>query len=338
MSKTLLLNHHGLGEVLMSLPACRWLVSEIGSQNVWITIVGPEKQICTDQRCGDNFLPFNFSRKNLISTAKLLWNLRKLHFDNVVAFYGFEPKMVGRLSRLIGAHEWFCQAVDEKELFNRETVHKRIRYLRNIETFLGKFFPAGQENDFLLDNIHQFQYDFSDNSKDYIVLVPGSGEMERFKRWPVEHFVSFAKLFIQKFPKMKIVVTGSVAESELTETIQKKVGSHKVINLGGKLDLQQLTSIFHNSKLVIGGDCGGLHLAKAAGARVVAIMGPTNSALTGPIETDLIIDKKLPGTPWYCRKTLKEKAYLVEEPSMQIHAAECLLRLYVCYVFHDLKP
>ena len=74
--------------------------------------------------------------------------------------------------------------------------------------------------------------------------------------------------------------------------------------------------------VVLGGDCGGLHLANSAGARVVAIMGPTNSALTGPIDAALIIDRKLPGTPWYCRRSVKEKAYVDTDLSMQISGTE----------------
>lgn len=323
MNRILLLNHHGLGEVFMSLPACRWLVAERG-EDVWMTIVGPEKQICINQRCGNNFVPFTFSKKKPFNIIKSLVNFRKLHIENVVAFYGFESKMVGKFSRLIGAKKWFCYPVNEKDMFDRSTIHKRYRHLNIVENFLNKTFPCGQENDYLLDNISLFSNNPLIGIGTYIVLVPGSGEKERFKRWPVEQFVSFSKLFIKRFPKIKIVITGTLAESGLGEIVVKKTCESQVINLCGKLNLRQLAGVFHKSIMVLGGDCGGLHLAKAAGSRVVVIIGPTNYALTGPIEADLIIDMQLPGTPWYCRKTLNNKAYSIDEFSMQIPASDVL--------------
>jgi hypothetical protein len=332
-SRVLVLNHHGLGEVLMSLPVCRWLVAERG-EDVWMTIVGLEEQICTNQRCGNNFVPFTVSKTNPFNIVKLVFSLRKLHINSVVALYGFEPKMVEKFSLLIGAKEWFCHPVDEKDMFDRNTIHKRYRHLNIVENFLNKTFPYGQENDYLLDDISLFSNNPLADIGIYIVLVPGSGERERFKRWPVEQFISFSKLFIKKFPKIKIVITGTSAESELAEIIAKKTCESQVINLCGKLNLRQLAGVFHQSIMVLGGDCGGLHLAKAAGSRVVAIMGPTNSALTGPIEADLIIDMQLPGTPWYCRKALNKKAYCIEEPSMQIPASD-VLESIVAHGFFD---
>ena len=127
---------------------------------------------------------------------------------------------------------------------------------------------------------------------------------------------------------MKIVITGTLAESHLADAIKEGINESQVKNLCGKLSLRQLAGIFHQACVVLGGDSGGLHIAKAADSRVVAIMGPTNSALTGPIDPDLIIDLQLPGTPWYCRKALNDRAYSMDEPSMQVPAEYVLERLF----------
>ena len=160
----------------------------------------------------------------------------------------------------------------------------------------------------------------------YIVLVPGSGEKESFKRWPVEQFIIFSRLFVKKFPEMGIVIIGTATESYLADAIEQGVDKPQVKNLCGKLSLKQLAGVFHRANVVLGGDSGGLHLAKAAGGCVVAIMGPTNSALTGPIEPDLIIDLQLPGTPWYGRGNLKNRVNLTEGHSMRV-SAEYVLKL-----------
>ena len=321
--RILLLNHQGLGEFLMSLPACRWLISEKGDC-VWMTISGPEKDICRNQRCGSRFIPFAISKKNVLKVVGLIWNLRRLNIDNVVAFYGYDPKMVEIFSKIIGAKKWFCSPRCEKDYFDRNALHKRYRNLNIIAQCLGKSIPVGQENDYRLDSIEGgTEFRLSDISS-YIVLVPGSGEKECFKRWPVEEFISFSKLFLASYPGVDVVIIGAKRERILANRIEEGVANSRISNLCGNLNLTQVVEVFRKSVVVLGADCGGLHLAKAAGARVAVVMGPTNYAMTGPIEAECVIDKKMPGTPWYCRTSLKERAYCDPDPSVQIPASDVL--------------
>lgn len=328
MSRVLVLNHHGIGDVLMSFPACRWLAAELGD-NMWMTVKGPaEEQICKNERCGSNFIQFVLTENRPLEIAKTLWKLRRLQLDKVLALYGYDSGMVAKFSWLIGAKEWFCHPIDKKGQFDRDTIHKRYRHLNVVKDWLRKPVPEGQEKDFQFDYIDLSVANQLADIGTYIVLVPGSGEKEAFKRWPVEQFITFSRLLIKRFPEMQIVITGTLAESYLGDAIKQGVNEPQVKNLCGKLSLRQLAGVFHRACVVLGGDSGGLHIAKAAGGHVAAIMGPTNSALTGPIEPDLIIDLQLPGTPWYCRKTLNDRAYSIDEPSMRVPAEyvlECLL-------------
>ncbi|NCD03838.1 MAG: hypothetical protein EOM00_12780 [Clostridia bacterium] len=319
----LLLNHHGLGEVMMSLPACRWLVQECG-ERVWMTVAGDEEQICSDQRCGSHFVPFSITNKRLYSKFKLIMKIRGLGIESVVAFDGFDRAVVHKFSRLIGAKRFYCESVCDADIMDRNAVHKRFRYLQNISVFLGKPVPPEIEDDYLLDACSRFHTDFLNIYGRYIVLVPGSGEMERFKRWPIDQFVDFSKLCNEKDPEIKLVITGTSNEYHLGNSIQNEVHNSSVINLCGKVSLKDLVPLYKQSMLVVGGDCGGLHLAKASGARIAVIIGPTNYAFTGPIEADIVMDRELPGTPWYCRENVKKKAYLTDEPSMKIPAADLM--------------
>ena len=310
----------------MSFPACRWLVQEMGS-NMWMTVKGiAEEEICKDERCCSNFVQFSLSKKPL-EIVKTIWKLRRLHIDKVLALYGYKTGIVANFTRLIGAKEWFCHPIDENAQFDRGTIHKRYLHLNIVKNWLGKPIPEGQDKDFLFDQLDFSVANVLADAGDYIVLVPGSGEKEAFKRWPVEQFNAFSRLLIKKFPEMKIVITGALAESHLADAIKEGINESQIKNLCGKLSLRQLAGVFHQACVVLGGDSGGLHIAKAADSRIAAIMGPTNNALTGPIEPDLIIDLQLPGTPWYCRKTLNDRAYSIDEPSMQVPAEYVLEKL-----------
>ena len=319
MVRTLVLNHRGLGETMMSLPACRWLSAE-STDELWMTLSGPEESVCRNQRCGDRFIPFVFSKSSPLRLATVLWKMHRLNFERVIALYGFEPLMVAYFSRLIGAHYWLCHSIDQRSFFDRNTIHKRDRHLRVIEDYLGKSAPTGCEQDYFLETSDKRKDACSLLSNPYIVLVPGSGELERFKRWPTGEFKSFAKIFLEKFPNMNVAVVGSAHEAYLAGEIIAESNDPRIFNLCGHLSLPELTGVFRRSRLVVGADSGGMHLAKASHARVVVIMGPTNNALTGPINADLVIDDKLPGTPWYCRDAVRKRAFSTSEPSMQIPA------------------
>ena len=56
----------------------------------------------------------------------------------------------------------------------------------------------------------------------------------------------------------------------------------KVLDLCGRTNLHQLAALSAESDLLISNDTGPLHLAAAAGARVIGIYTCTNPALTGP--------------------------------------------------------
>jgi ADP-heptose:LPS heptosyltransferase len=55
------------------------------------------------------------------------------------------------------------------------------------------------------------------------------------------------------------------------------------INLAGKTSLPQLVALLKRANLVISGDSGPMHIAAAVGTPLIAIHGPTDPALSGPI-------------------------------------------------------
>jgi len=221
---------------------------------------------------------------------------------------------------LIGAKSYYCPFFNKNDQFDRRTFHKLYKSLNTVSEFIGKSISQNQKKDYLFDNVDTTYIDKLLFNSPYVVLVPGSGEKEKFKRWPVKEFANFCSLFIEKYPQFKIIITGTLSEAELAKKIIRQVNNKPIINLCGQVNIRQLTGVYRNAQFVLGGDNGGLHLAKASGGRVVAIMGPTNSALTGPIDAELIIDRQLPGTPWYCREALKKRKYDTYEESMQVPA------------------
>ena len=75
------------------------------------------------------------------------------------------------------------------------------------------------------------------------------------------------------------------------------------INLAGKTSLTQLAALLQRVDLLITGDSGPMHIAGAVNTALIAIHGPTDPALSGPVSTQATI---LRDTIW-CSPCYKAK-------------------------------
>lgn len=330
----LILNHRGLGDVLMSYPAIRWLEKEyIG--NIYMTVstafieevckgeIGIKKYFLINAGPGglhgSGFRWISTRRKAMLELFRSMLNIRSLKIDTVIGLSGYRFKDIRRFTRIIGAKKWIFVEEDENEVTKRNTTHKVDRHLKIISKYLGKEINPFLRNDYLFRRISNENRNKILPSDKYIVFAPGSGEYERFKRWPIREYISFGKYICNNYD-WNIAIVGADYEKDLCNKIANGINSAKAKELCGKLSVSQLKWIYARSQFVIGADAGGMHFAKTCGAKVVVLFGPGNSSLCAPINSEIIIDLKVPGTPWYNRKNLKKLVHERNEyePSMQI--------------------
>lgn len=114
--------------------------------------------------------------------------------------------------------------------------------------------------------------------EDFAVLNPGAGKLE--KQWPPERYAAVADWLAAR--KMPVAITGSPAETALAEQISL-LSQSKPANLAGSTSLLELGAVLERSKLFVGGDTGPMHMAQAAGTRVVALFGPSDASKFGPV-------------------------------------------------------
>jgi heptosyltransferase II len=106
-----------------------------------------------------------------------------------------------------------------------------------------------------------------------LLLFPGGAKNllrdDALRRWPLEHYAALAKL--AKMNGWRIWLGG--AESDAwTRSAFAGLG---VLDLIGAADLPQTLALSAAASAVVTHDSGPLHLAAAAGARVIALFGPT---------------------------------------------------------------
>lgn len=110
-----------------------------------------------------------------------------------------------------------------------------------------------------------------------VIFHVGSGYGD-FKRWPANHFAELAVGLQER--GLKTAIIGSGNEEELAGSI---AASSPAVSLAGQTNLAQLAALLARADLLVSGDSGPLHLAAALGTPVVAIYGPTDPAVNGPI-------------------------------------------------------
>jgi len=101
------------------------------------------------------------------------------------------------------------------------------------------------------------------------------------KRWPPEHYAEIGRRAAAEYGAGLIAV-GSAVDRPFVAALLRRSEPGSILDLCGRTSLLQLAAIAALSDLMLSNDTGPLHLAAAAGARVVGIYTCTNPLLTGP--------------------------------------------------------
>jgi heptosyltransferase-2 len=112
------------------------------------------------------------------------------------------------------------------------------------------------------------------NSGPVVAIAPGGARNvlrdDALRRWPAENYADLTKRLLTD--GIQVVLTGSPSD----DWVRERFRHLPIIDLVGKTTLIELIAIYRACDLVITHDSGPMHLAAAAGARVVAVFGPTN--------------------------------------------------------------
>ncbi|OVE76774.1 lipopolysaccharide heptosyltransferase II [bacterium E08(2017)] len=130
------------------------------------------------------------------------------------------------------------------------------------------------------DGADDIRKKFITSGKPVVAIMPGAA-FGKAKMWPKEHFIGVAKKLIND-KSCYIAVMGVASEKDLCKGIADELKEDAVC-LAGKTSLMQSSAILAGCSAVVCNDSGGMHLAAAAGARVVAVYGITDPEKTGPM-------------------------------------------------------
>ena len=117
----------------------------------------------------------------------------------------------------------------------------------------------------------------------FVAMHPGSKRPSR--RWPAESFAALATRLLATHPALRIVLTGSADEQPLAERVRRHVPAAlrgRLRSAAGQCDLAELLALLERAALLVSNDTGVMHVARARGTPLVALLGPENDLRWGP--------------------------------------------------------
>lgn len=234
--------------------------------------------------------------------------LRKTRYDIAIDFQGLLKSGIviglSRAERKIG----FAGTREFSSLFLNERLpaydierHALERYL-DIARYLGAIDPPGRcslpierEQALMRERLGKA----TGAGKRTVVLNPVA--RWKTKLWPEEKFARLAdRLMAER--GATVIFTGSPADREVISRIIGMMDG-RPLNWAGETTLKELAALASLADLFITTDTGPMHLAAAAGGKVVALFGPTAPWRTGPYgEGHVVVRKGLECSPCFRRE------------------------------------
>lgn len=129
-----------------------------------------------------------------------------------------------------------------------------------------------------------------------VAVCPGSGDSWRdtayFKRWPQENFLNLCGKLTGEL-RAKVLLFGSKPETGVCSCISSELKDN-IVDLCGKIDLQEFCAAISLCNLVITNDGGPFHIAQALGKSSIVLFGPVDEKVYGayPVTDNCVVFSK----------------------------------------------
>lgn len=124
-----------------------------------------------------------------------------------------------------------------------------------------------------------------------VVVHPGS--RSAYRLWPAERFAAVCDR-LQDELDAQVFLVGGPGEHRIIEEIRAKAASH-LVAIEQRLSVSELAALFAQFDVLLAHDSGPMHVAAAAGTRVVALYGSQNATIWRPAgEGHVVLQTHLP--------------------------------------------
>jgi heptosyltransferase-2 len=278
-----------LGDAVMLTPLLRALREAFPRAKISVVAKKGVAEVFGDNPTVDEIIPFRSDRgfRNIFALAKII---RRGRFDLALVFpRSFRSALsifLARVPRRIGYRTegrglLLTDALPrEKELLKTH----RVNYYANILRPLGiervpdrtEIFPSPADESWAGEFLSRVE----GRADGPLVALHCGAAYGTAKQWPRDRFASLAALLNRRLGA-KILLVGGPGEKELAEKIAASADCACLVS-AGKTTVLQLAALLKRCDLLVTNDTGPMHVADAAGTKILAVFGPTDPVTTSP--------------------------------------------------------
>ncbi len=306
-TKLLVVKLADIGDLLLITPALTRLRQALPDATIHVLTTAHSIPVLAETGLIETLIPFDkfaFDRPldalrpgNIRAALALARQLRRENYDAVLILHHlttpFGALKHAMLALSTGAPHragldngrgWFLNVTVPDGGFGM--VHEAAYWLRVVEAMLGEH----TESRFTPDD-YPLRAGITDADRTWasgalpphsdgprIAIHTGSGGYSLARRWSPEAFAHAADTLHKQLNAQIVIVGGPDDDAGRAISAMQ----HRPVDLVGRTTLGQLAAALATCDLFIGADSGVMHLATAAGTRVVAIFGPSNADAWGP--------------------------------------------------------
>jgi ADP-heptose:LPS heptosyltransferase len=117
-------------------------------------------------------------------------------------------------------------------------------------------------------------------SKNSVVINPAGAF--RSRQWPIENYLTFCKLWLEKYPSTQFLILGLNTMRPKSDELKQVLGKN-LIDLTEKTSALEAFAIVRKSTLVLSEDSGLMHMAWVQGIPTLALFGSSPSYWSSPL-------------------------------------------------------
>lgn len=233
-------------------------------------------------------------KQNWREAVALYHHLRARHYDLAVSVFGAWASILAVLSgaqcRVGFAQEaypgFMTDSVPGKHWHSNDHLHE-VDYCLQLARAAGAnvssedrvpYLPADPQAVYEIEQLLQ-QQGWQPAQK--LIACHVCSNNGQSKRWPIPYWATLIDRLIRE-DRATVVLTGAPGDMPLVEEVLQRT-HERPVNLAGKTSLVQLAALLWRADVLVTGDSGPMHIGAAVGTPLVAIHGPTDPALSGPV-------------------------------------------------------
>lgn len=285
----LVVSSTAIGDTLLSTPAIKAVRKQYPHARIIAHLNKTNKEMFENNPHIDGIIPYYGGYKRFFKT---IIEFRRNKFDLILIFHGNEPQATPMaylscarfIVKLPNNSKYNFLLSNKEPVIKWEDLGHGISQRLKIASLVGcstddkrMVLPVTKENE---EAVIGFLKKEGIEENDMLIgFQAGASTVSRM--WFADRFVELGRKLIAKYPKTKIIITGSANEKDYCDSIAKGIGKRAVVS-AGKLPLRQIPALAKMLKVLVTGDTGIMHVAIAVGTPVVALYAVSDGIRTGP--------------------------------------------------------